>query len=401
MTRVWLAATFGAVIAFAMGAAACDSSEAETPAPDVDGGADADASLDANRPNDEEDAGPDAGELVRCTADDFCHTVLPDGQVLRGVWGDDQGVVWAVSEQGNILRWDGTTWKIRHSNAGPLFGIWGSSATDIWAVGTIGLLHGQGASSDDLTWTAVPVPGLDGVPLRAIAGRTATDIWAVGGRSNTDVFPPEIEGRVLHFSGPSSDPGGGWTAETAADMTTLETVWTTAQGDVWIGGTFAENPWVQLYRGVLLHRPPGADTFSEVSLPVLDRGGGPTHVQTMTGGATISGDVIVLGVVDHAGAYLRGNDDPDGGSSLVWEETTFRVQPSYLHAVWGPSSSDVWLAGDFGRLRHWDGTSWSLPRIVVGKVPVTNAFYAVWARAADDLWFVGDRIALHKRPSTK
>jgi len=402
VSRVWLgAALAGLLVASAV---SCDSSEGTSPKPGDDGGPDAARALeDADVPDADAAPDADASEPVRCSADGFCHTVLPPGQTLRGVWGDDHGVVWAVSEQGDILRWDGSSWEIRHSDAGALHAIWGSSPTDIWVGGDRGLLHGSGPSSKDLVWTSVTVPGAEDVPISAIAGRSASDIWAVGGSVDLMVFPPDIEGRILHFAGASSDPGAGWTiGHLAPDFTVLTRVWTTSQGALWIGGANHENAPFQQSRAVLLHQEAGSDTLSDVPLPMLERYGSPAEVETVTGGAVVAGELVVLGITASEGVYLRASDAPDGDASLVWEDTRFDVSPSHLlHAVWGSSDNDILLAGDYGRLRRWDGTTWSLPRIVVGKAPLTNTFHAVWASADDDLWFVGDRIALHKRPPQK
>ncbi len=407
MSRAWLGGGLAAAVAIATtGIAACDGSDdATSPGTADDAGAETDApGLDADAPDD--DAGGDANDAdadasERCSADGFCHTVLPPNQTLRGAWGDDQGTLWAVSEQGDILRWDGERWQIRHSNAGALFAIWGSGPTDIWVGGDRGLLHGQGPSSDALVWTPAPIPALDGVPVRSIAGRSSDDVWAVAGLVDPMFFPPVVEGRVLHFSGASSDPDGGWAiAVDPPERTALSSVWTSTRGDVWLGGASVDA--VQQGRGVLLHRGAGGTSFADVPLPKIPRLGQMEDVEGITGGATLDGDLIVLAVSVYWGSYLRGSHDPDGGDGLAWEERTFDVHPSHLHrAAWGPSSADLWLVGDYGRLRHWDGTAWSLPRIAVGKAPVTSTFYAMWARAADDLWFVGDRIALHKRPLQK
>ena len=53
-------------------------------------------------PNPVIDAGGDVATR-RCSDDSLCHTDLPGGQVLRDVWGDGSGTVWAVSDSGSIL----------------------------------------------------------------------------------------------------------------------------------------------------------------------------------------------------------------------------------------------------------------------------------------------------------
>lgn len=86
------------------------------------------------------DAWLDAGPRI-CSDDGFCHSQVPKGQSLRGVWGDGLGVVWAISNQGDVLRWDGTSWKIHvHlTGQGGLFSIFGTGPTDLWVATDLGL----------------------------------------------------------------------------------------------------------------------------------------------------------------------------------------------------------------------------------------------------------------------
>jgi hypothetical protein len=60
--------------------------------------------------------------------------------MVNGIWGSSATDVWFAGGLG-LVRWDGTAW----SQAGPsafLYAAWGSGATDVWAVGMYGtLLH--------------------------------------------------------------------------------------------------------------------------------------------------------------------------------------------------------------------------------------------------------------------
>ena len=73
----------------------------------------------------------------------------------------------------------------------------------------------------------------------------------------------------------------------------------------------------------------------------------------------------------------------------------------FNRAVWGKTPNDVYLAGDFGQLRHWNGTDFSLVKTTIDAIPVTAPFYAMWGASSTDLWIVGDEIALHKVSPTK
>ena len=378
---------------------ACDGSDETVRGHDDDAGSDAAVPPDASD-DDAADADADAEAPEPCTEDGFCHTELPGELVLRDVWGDGTGIVWAVSEGGDILRWDGSAWTIQHSEPGELFAIWGGSPTDVWAGGERRLFHGEGASSNALVWTHVDVPGLDGIPITSIWGSSSSDVWAVAGRSDMMLFPPVVEGRALHFGGKAT----GWTVQPVRTRDASFTkVWGTGPRDVWIGGFDLESFPLRFGDGLVFRLDPDDDSgtsFIEVALPELERPGGRRKVERVLGGATIGGDLIVLASSEDAAAYLVGSTEQDGGATLSWRDETFAVHPSHHHhAVWGSASNDLWLAGEYGRLRHWDGATWYLPRISTARIPVTNDIHAIWAQGTNDVWFVGDRIALHKRPS--
>jgi hypothetical protein len=116
---------------------------------------------------------------------------------LFGVWGASNTEVWAVggSPLGNgdndvILRFDGTTW----SRVPPpellgvaYFKVWGSARDDVWIVGQDGLaLHYDGS-----VWKRVTTPVR--ATLLTVTGRSSTDVWAVGG-------PPAT---LVHWDGTS------------------------------------------------------------------------------------------------------------------------------------------------------------------------------------------------------
>jgi len=89
----------------------------------------------------------------------------------------------------------------------------------------------------------------------------------------------------------------------------------------------------------------------------------------------------------------------DGGQTFTWGFTiTGNYKEPLLNAVGAKSASDAWIAGDYGRLRHWNGTEWRQSIITNDKYPVIAPLYAMGGRG-DDLWFVGDGIALHRAPS--
>jgi len=107
------------------------------------------------------------------------------------VWGSSASDVWAVGDKGTIrhIAAGDTQWEIVTSpTKEPLHGLWGSSPNDVWAVGDSGtILHWDGA-----TWS----PSVAALPvnkkkphLYGIWGSGPDDVWIVG------------DGIALHHTG--------------------------------------------------------------------------------------------------------------------------------------------------------------------------------------------------------
>lgn len=346
-----------------------------------------------------------------CTDEGWCQTVVPDQQTLRDVWGDGHGVVWAVSEQGNILRWDGTAWVQSHAAGVPLYAIWGSSPTDLWAgggalmTGSIvppgTLLHGTGASASTIAWTAVAAP----VTVRSIWGTSASDVWAATSLiQRVRTGDPSF---VLHYSGPGADPGAGdggaaagWEVDpvSTAFPAHFEKIWGAGHDDVWLTGRFALTS--SSAQGQVLHRRPDGDggfTWAKDQPTTTDRARADTF------GFSVSPSLAFLVGFssDSSGKayYHAGVGDGDGGT-FTWTqhaaaETGFT--DNALSVAWGTGPNDLWIAGQRGRLRHWDGAAWRIAAVALDDVmPLQKAVYAIWGSGPDDVWVVGADIALRK-----
>jgi photosystem II stability/assembly factor-like uncharacterized protein len=110
---------------------------------------------------------------------------------LNAIWGSSATDIWAVGDQGVLrrMRPGQTSWEIVPSPTNEsLYALWGTSATDIWAAGENGtILH-----YDGVTWSpdraAFPV-GKKKPHLTGIWGSAPDDVWIVGG------------GLALHYTG--------------------------------------------------------------------------------------------------------------------------------------------------------------------------------------------------------
>ncbi len=78
---------------------------------------------------------------------------LPQGNKLYGVWGSSATDVFAVGYVGTILHYNGSAWSAMSSGTTEyLHGVWGSSAIDVFAVGISGtILHYNGSAWSAMT----------------------------------------------------------------------------------------------------------------------------------------------------------------------------------------------------------------------------------------------------------
>jgi hypothetical protein len=140
---------------------------------------------------------PDAGRLLSFDGTTWADVDLGlDVPLLDWIHGFGARDVTVVGFGGTILHFDGTTWSREESpTTENLWGVWGATPGDLWAVG------GGGSSGDVPTvlhresagWVAVPLPELQKPNVHAfykVWGTGPSDVWIVGQR-----------GAVLHWDG--------------------------------------------------------------------------------------------------------------------------------------------------------------------------------------------------------
>ncbi|AKU95871.1 hypothetical protein AKJ09_02535 [Labilithrix luteola] len=354
------------------------------------------ARADAGNTN---DADADAA-IPSCSKQGFCQTVIPSGQVLSDVWGDGTGIVWSVSEQGKILRWDGAAWSVNASLDGALYAVWGASPTDIWVGGASGLFHGHGTSSAALTWTPISTPGNQTAPIRSIWGSSPTNVWAVGGWE--DIFGIDRTGRVVHFGGELDGDNPVWTADPIGDNgMCFWRVWGSGENDVWLTGAIG-SPGLSNHRGELFRRGPsdaGAVDWLSVYRPPVPFGSFTGAIRAAISFST-SWWVVELGT-DAVNGFWHAPASNDLGA-VDWTIFSNATIPyPRLLSIWGTGDEDLWIAGDMGFLRHWDGQKLEQASVSTNGSPNTKTFHAVWGTTAGELWAVGDNLAVHHAAETR
>jgi hypothetical protein len=334
---------------------------------------------------------------------------VPADQTLRGVWGDGAGIVWAVTTQGNVLRWNGAAWTMHASLAGELYAIWGSSPTDLWIGGQNGLYHGVGTSSSTLAFTATSTPGAP-IPITSVWGTGVNDVWAVGGSPpDRGVFPyGPASARVLHHTGATTDGGPSWSLDPSSSQAVgFSAVWGSAATGVWIAGPRAIPDADFADEVLVFHKSAPASAFTEVVLPRDPNETLPyDRLSKLTGGTT-SGD-STMWILGRSGSdvpgYWRGTSTNGGATFTFAYEKGGKNDEPHLNAVFGIAANDAWAVGDYGRVRHGTTASpgtWPQAAVTRTKLPLTDPFFAVWAGSSNDVWVVGAGIALHLDPSKK
>jgi hypothetical protein len=360
--------------------------------------AEEDAGADAAEASAPKDAQTDGPERL-CSDDNFCHSTLPGSHVLRGVWGDGTGIVWAVSSEGSVLRWDGNAWSEHTSGLQALSSIWGSGPTDIWLLATDGTVyHGAGASSSAIAFSPVTLPGDQSVAIKCLWGSGPDDIWAVGGKQDMFDYPYPATGRALHYT-----LAAGWTVddELSAQPIAYENVWGTPASGLWLQGTVQADEFGWLSAPVI-RRAAGSSTWVRFELPPDPEADFGAKAETIGNVAVMPGgnSIWAVGRTGTRRALWRGHTS-DNGQTFGWTFIPLLAWEPQVNAFWGTAPNDVWAVGEPGRVARWNGTKWQQAAIRVKDAPVTTAFHAIWGTSSDDFWVVGDNAALHKTSGTK
>ncbi len=95
----------------------------------------------------------------------------------------------------------------------------------------------------------------------------------------------------------------------------------------------------------------------------------------------------------------RGTIHVDGAHAWSSE---IAEQLGWPEALWGHDKNDLWLVGQSGVVRNFDGKTWKISRVARTSLsPLVNDLRAIDAvvdpaTGARDMWIVGDDVALHR-----
>lgn len=140
---------------------------------------------------------------------------------VTDIWGIYHTTLFAATEDNVIYFYDRQTWREMKTGAGlftMFFGLWGTGADDVYAVG--GQIYPERqaiAHYDGLRWTTVYTA--EAPALTAAWGTGSDDVFAVG-----------YDGVVLHYDGQA------WNAMDSGAMYPLRSVWGTSGDNVYAVG---------------------------------------------------------------------------------------------------------------------------------------------------------------------
>ena len=286
--------------------------------------------------------------------------ICPCPERWAGIWATSPSDVFAVSIQGTIRHFNGSSWELQSSGTtNALHAVWGSSPSDVYAAGDRVLLHYDGAAWSPAAGSA-SVLGL----FRGIWASSPSDVFAVSGRCSQ----VSQEGGTVHYDGST------WTWQQSSSC--LGAVWGTSASDVWAVGTDLTH-----YDGT---------TWSRLGPPIRSVDGfwGRTGV-----GGSGPNDVYSVGAepagCTRGGCGVEGIIEHYDGTS--WQRSLTATLGQGFDAVWVASSTDVIVVGTSGEILHYDGARW---RPESGGT--TESILGVSGSSERDVWAItGSGVVLH------
>jgi hypothetical protein len=233
---------------------------------------------------------------------------------LYCIWGESGSNIFAAGEHisgnGIILKYNGTSWDESFEAGSSISDIWGTSASNVYAVGGGTIYH-----YDGVTWTTVYTSGVDPFYwINGIWGTSEQDIVAVGFYTENS----EEKFVILHYNGMD------WSVMDTGSGGRLMSVWGSSGSDIFAVG----------YPGI--YHYDGSNWSQMVSSGPLS-----TYVYAIWG---TSGSNVFAGKMDGAIYHYDGTSwtqmDTGGNNKVIWN-------------IWGISANNVYAGGNNGTILHY------------------------------------------------
>jgi hypothetical protein len=275
---------------------------------------------------------------------------LTSSDGLFGVHGTSNSNVFAVGSSGLIQHYNGTTWSTQTSGTSVrLNSVWAASPTEAFVAGFQNtLLHWNGSAWSPMT--------IGGTP-----GGLPTTWYGVFGFSSTDVYAVGAFGQIRHWDGST------WTSVTSPVSYILTSIWGASPNAMFATGT---NGTLLQWDGTtwtdITYRLPGVLRQSSYNL---------YNVWGTSGGS-------VIYVAGRNGLLFRSTD-----SGATFTSLTSSLPAGYgafVWGLWGTSANDVYLSTAGGNVMHWDGVKWWTH--TSGQ---TSQLSGMWGTSTTNMFVVG------------
>jgi hypothetical protein len=161
-------------------------------------------------------AGGQNGRLVRSVNDGAWEKIpLGTTETVVGIWGASPTDIWLVGSGGMVLRGNGTTFTrvTTPLTGGTWLEVWGLSATEVYITGDAGRI---------MRW--------NGSAFEIIPSGVSDELWGIWGPNSTTLFAVGNNGAIIRWDGLQ------WRRLTAPTNAPLFDVWGTSAGNVFAVG---------------------------------------------------------------------------------------------------------------------------------------------------------------------
>jgi hypothetical protein len=342
-------------------------------------------------------AAPQAGPAAMgaCSGDGWCWSnPMPQGNTVTGMWGTSASDVWAIADT-TMLHWNGTAWTgvpLLLTLTSGYKAVWGSGVSDAWVGGAGPAQHWDGAS-----WT---IPAGAPTGLDVLWGTAANDVWGFTSLAST---------AAVHWNGTLWQPvaiavGGGFASASGSGPNDIWAVGTQSNQnglgfiEHWNGSSWSFVPpsgdagvpsYGANFTGVWATGPSDAWVVGSAAFPTTTGamlhwdGTSWSSTHALTAAQLANNPLVSVGGTGATDVWALSST----GTAFHWNGTTWTSSStaSGMTTLWAASASDVWTAGAVGAMQHYTGTSWASTTTSV----TTNQLNSVFGSGSTDVWAVG------------
>ncbi len=270
---------------------------------------------------------------------------------LYDIWADSESDIFAVGEHHNgggiVLHYDGVTWN-ETAQGNICYGVWGTSASNVFAVGN----GSQIFHFDGSTWTLMETPTENGYHYEKVWGSSESDVFVVGYYKPTGGDERYV---ILHYD------GSEWSAMKTGAGGRLMNIW----------GSSASNVFAVGYPGILHYDGKNWSLMKDNAIG--------TYVYSIWGA---SSSIVFAGRSD--GHILRYN----GASWTEMESGNI----SALWNMWGLSGTNVYAVGNDGMILHYSSNEPRPPSSLSARASSSTQIVLGWKdNSGNEMGFRIDR----------